>query len=122
MNDSKKLLLAALGLLAFLNGAVDQYMNPGVALSPADMVFMIAVTIVLFTWYYLDAKQIGYRRSMPLDIAVIAVGLIALPYYFLRSRGIKKGLLYTLGFVLVIVAWSWLAKVGAFALNYGLQH
>lgn len=122
MTDSKKLLLAALGLLAFLNGAVDQYMSPGAALSPADMVFMIAVTIVLFTWYYLDAKQIGYRRSMPLDIAVIAVGLVALPYYFLRSRGLKKGLLYTLGFILVIVAWSWLANAGAFALNYGLQH
>lgn len=121
MNNNEKLLLAALGLLGFFNGAFDQYWNSGVVLSPVDMVFTVATTIVLFSWYYLDARRIGYRRGVPLDIAVIAVGLIALPYYFLRSRGIRKGALYVGGFVLIVIAWLLLEKTGAYAAYYGLQ-
>lgn len=122
MTNRKNWLLVALGILAFLNGAVSQYTAHGMVLSPSDMVFMLAATVLIFTWYYVDAKQINYRRSPLLDIGIIAICLIALPYYFLRSRGFKKSMLYTGALILVVIAWSLLVQAGAYAVYYGMQH
>lgn len=121
MNNTKNKLLIALALVAFMYGAVAQYFAPGASFSKIDMLFMLIGTTLSFMWYYYDSIEVEYRRGALLNIAVIAIGVIAFPYYFFRTRGFKKGLLYTGLFVLVVIAWSALQLAGAYAVRFGIQ-
>ena len=45
----------------------------------------------VYWWYHLDKQQRGYRAGPLMNVGVIAVTILALPVYFIRSRGWKKG-------------------------------
>ena len=71
---------------------------------------MVATTLLfsllIFWWYWADSTSRSYRRSPLLNVAVIAVGFLAVPYYLLRSR--EKGqrlnaFARMLGFVVLIL-------------------
>ena len=121
INKQKNGLLVALAVTAVLNGAVAQYFEPGVIFAKTDAIFTFVGITLIFTWYYLDSKQTRYRRSVFLNTAVIAIGIIALPYYFFRSRGLKEGFIYSALFILVMIGWSVLQIGGAYAVLYGSQ-
>ena len=61
--------------------------------------FALADTIVslaaIYWWYYADKAQRQYRAGPLLNVGVIAAAIIALPIYFIRSRGWKRGGLAT---------------------------
>lgn len=117
----KNSILVALAVVAFLNGATSQYLEPGVAFSRADIWYMFIAVSLSFGWYYLDSQQIGYQRSKWLNVGIIGIGVLALPYYFFRSRGFTKGFLCTVLFIMFAVAWSALQMGGAYAVYYGIQ-
>jgi hypothetical protein len=69
-----------------------------------------AVSIVpIYWWYWLDKEQRAYRAGPLLNAGVIAAAVIALPIYFIRSRGWKRG-----GIATALAA-------GFLALNFGLE-
>ena len=110
-----------IALLSLLAGAVDQYYWPGFDRSPADWVYVICGAMLIFVWYRIDSKQRHYKTSPWLDIAVFAVAIAGLPYYFFRSRGLKGGFLAALLFVLGALASSLLSMVGKYAAYYALR-
>jgi hypothetical protein len=70
------------------------------------MVTSIASSLLIFWWYWADSNLRSYRRSPGLNIAVVAVGFLAVPYYLLRSRGKGERLAAfarLLGFVVLMV-------------------
>lgn len=68
---------------------------------------MVAPLFLLFRWYVLDAAEREFRRSRALDIAIVTLGLFAMPYYLFRSRGGIGGLRSTAVFLLAATAlWS----------------
>lgn len=117
----KSIVLALYAVGAFLSGAIDQYFYPGVEYPPSALGAMFVFAMLMFAWYRLDSEQRGYRRSVGLNIAVFGIGVIALPYYFFRSRGAKWGLLATGILLLAVFACGWLVLAGANAVYYGLQ-
>lgn len=119
--NKKNWLLVALGGVALLSGATAQYLEYSSARAPAEMCFMLIGITLYFAWYYVDSEEIGYRRGMLLNVAVVALAIVALPYYFFRSRGFKKGLVYTALFLLAVIAWSALHGIGAYAVHQVLQ-
>jgi len=119
--SSKTLVLVALAIVSFMSGAVDQYFYPGVTFPPTAMVYMVLGLLLLFAWYRLDADQRGYRRSPFLNVGVILFAIVALPYYFFRSRGAKGGFLATGAFLGAYVVCSALLTAGIYAAYYGLQ-
>lgn len=44
---------------------------------------------LIFAWYHMDSVQRSYKRSMLLNVGVVALAVVALPYYVIRSR--KRG-------------------------------
>lgn len=48
-----------------------------------------------FAWYRLDSDERGYRRTWLLNVAIIGFAVLGFPYYFVRSRGILRGVLAT---------------------------
>lgn len=78
------------------------------------MVTSILGSLLLFWWYWADSASRSYRRSPLLNIAVIAVGFIAVPYYLLRSRERGKRLVALakmLGFVLLMIAATYIGSL-----------
>ena len=117
----KNLILLVLALISFLAGAVNQYFYPGADFPKSDIPFILLSLFLLFYWYHLDAIEHSYRRSIFLNISVILIAALAMPYYFFRSRGFKKGLIATVGFSAVIVLFNFITVGGQYATYYGLQ-
>jgi hypothetical protein len=110
-----------LAITAFSNGVATEYFEPEIMFPLTDFLFMFIGVFWSFWWYYLDSEQIEFKRSMLLNIGIVAIGLLAFPYYFFRTRGFKTGLIYTSLFIVVVIAWSVLQSVGAQLVYYGMQ-
>ena len=79
----------------------------------------LAFNFVSFVWYCRDSDAVAYRRTLGLNICVIALGPFAVSYYLLRSRPRGRRLrmiLRLLGFIVLLVAASALGTIaGAMA-------
>ena len=67
----------------------------------------------VYWWYYVDKKQREFHSGPMLNVGVIALTIIALPIYFIRSRGWKDGgilLVKALGFWVLIIALAFLGE------------
>ena len=67
---------------------------------------MLLSSSLIFGWYWADSTLRSYRRSPLLNVGVIAVALLAVPYYLWRSRehGQRlKSIAKLCGFVLLVV-------------------
>jgi hypothetical protein len=53
----------------------------------------LLLSIAAFTWFRADSFQRSFRRSPTLDVAFVGLTLLVLPYYLIKSRGLKGGLL-----------------------------
>lgn len=111
--SGKTTVLVLLALSALLAGLLD----PLLSTAGGDfMWFNVALSlfcaILVFTWYYLDTDERGYRRTPLLSMMVVAVGIIAIPYYLFRSRGARLGLRAFGLFMLASLAWLALAMAG----------
>ena len=76
---------------------------------------------MLFYWFRLDAEERGFSRSAGLTIAVVGLALVALPYYFFKSRGAKGGFIATGYFLLAVIASGVLTVAGTYATYFGIQ-
>lgn len=117
----KKLIIVTLGITAFASGALAQYLAPGQFYSPSDAPLRFLAVTLLFLWYHVDSEQRGYRRSGLLNVAVVCMAAVALPYYLFRSRGARRGaaaLLLALGGVGACWALEW---IGHDLVYYAIQ-
>jgi len=120
--NPKTLLLVALAVLSFLSGAVRQYSVPGGDLvTPSDVGFALVSILLIFLWYRFDTDIRNYPRSLWLNVGVIAVAVIALPYYFFRSRGTKGGFRALGWFMILLIAFYALDLAGGYLTYYVLQ-
>jgi hypothetical protein len=62
-----------------------------------DSIGAIAGTLLLsiatFAWFRADSFQRSFRRSVTLDIAFVGLTMLVLPYYLVKSRGLKAGIM-----------------------------
>jgi hypothetical protein len=72
---------------------------------------VVAIALV-FWWYHVDKRSRGYRAGPLMNGGVIAAAIIALPIYFVRSRGWKRGALATLVALGVFAATLALSEAG----------
>ena len=100
----------ALGLLALLSllGPVIEILATG-RLEPFGK-FELAETFLaiplVYWWYHLDKRQRHYEAGPLMNAGVIALTVVALPVYFVRSRGWKRGMLAS-GAALLVLAITW---------------
>jgi hypothetical protein len=87
----------------------------------SDIVFTVVASLLIFMWYRFDSDQVSYRRSPWLNVGVIALTVIALPYYFFRSRGLGRGSVAIGLFLLCCATYLVLQKAGEYAAYYAWQ-
>lgn len=53
----------------------------------------LLLSFATFVWFRNDASLRSYTRSTVLNIGFVGLGFLVLPYYLLKSRGLKSGVL-----------------------------
>ena len=109
----KVVIIVSLIILAFIGGFLGQYFYPNEMFPTSDIPVMLIGVFLSFMWYYLDSQEINYKRGPILNIGIVAIGFIAFPYYFFRSRGLKHGLVYTFVFIVIVLLWYLMQYSGA---------
>ena len=104
-------LLGAVSLLSpMLEIAITGRSESLDAFAVADTVVSLAA---IYWWYWADKAQRQFRAGPLLNAGVIALALVALPIYFIRSRGWRRGGLTTavaLAFLAGTFALEWLGE------------
>lgn len=77
-----------------------------------EMVETFVAIGFVFWWYHVDKRSRGYRAGPLMNGGVIAAAIIALPVYFVRSRGWKGGALATLAALAVFAVSLGLGELG----------
>jgi peptidoglycan/LPS O-acetylase OafA/YrhL len=118
MNEKKS--LALILILSVVVGAISGYLKAHHLHEPlwwsvgSTFLFMV----LIFAWYYQDSTNRSYQRTALLNIGVVALALVAIPYYIIRSRekGQKgRALLRLAGFILLMFLSS---VIGALAVYF----
>ena len=117
----KTWVIVALAFVSLASGMTTQYLEPGVDFPRSGVPFSLIAITLIFAWYYLDTEEIQYPRSVALNICIVAFCAMALPYYFFRSRGFKKGLLYSVIAFAILMCLQWIESGGAYVISYGIQ-
>jgi hypothetical protein len=110
---TKPAVLIILLLLTLVDGFAGQYFYPGESFPPITPWFSFAYAFLGFCWYHVDTNERNYQRTIFLNIGIIGFGFIAFPYYFFRSRGLKKGALATFWLLILIASWAATFYLGA---------
>jgi hypothetical protein len=121
MKNPKAIVLVLLMVAAFADGAVHQLTAHGKVFGPSDMVFNVVATLLVFAWYRFDSDERAYKRTPFLNVAIIALLIVALPYYLFRSRGFMRGSIAVGLSVLCCAGYFLLQTVGEYAMYYGWQ-
>ena len=80
-------------LVGFTSGCgLAEFKIPGYG-SIGAIAGSLLLSIATFTWFRADSFQRSFRRSAVLDAAFVGLTLFVLPYYLIRSRGLKTGIL-----------------------------
>ena len=88
----KTLALALLAALSFASPLVERLATGRVEpFSTFGLVSTLVSIVLLFWWYHVDKAQRGYTAGRLMNAGVLVAAVIALPIYFVRSRGWKQG-------------------------------
>ena len=80
-------------LVGFASGCgLAQFRIPGYG-SIGAIAGTLLLSIATFIWFRADSFQRSFRRSVTLDIAFVGITIIVLPYYLIKSRGLKAGIM-----------------------------
>ena len=92
MPKGKLAALVTLAAISFVMPAIERAMTGHVEmLSNYGLVETALSIIALFWWFHLDKAEHHYRAGVLMNGGVLLVAAIALPIYFVRSRGWKRG-------------------------------
>ena len=104
----KNVAIALLALVSFVAPLVEQLLSGRVeAFSGYDLAATGVSLVLIFWWYHIDKDEHGYRAGPLMNGGVLLLAAIALPIYFVRSRGWKKGAVTT-GLAALFLAATWL--------------
>jgi hypothetical protein len=110
MHKGKLAALITMAVLSFACPALERAMTGRVETLSSYGLAETALTLVaLFWWFHLDKAERDYRAGKLLNAGVLIFAAIALPIYFVRSRGWKRGA--------VAIAWA----VALLVVMYGLE-
>ena len=89
---SKTAALALLGVVSFL-GPFLEILITGRAepLGKWELGETLVALVLIFWWYHLDKAEHGYRAGPLMNGGMLLAVVVALPVYFVRSRGWKRG-------------------------------
>jgi hypothetical protein len=109
----KIIALALLGLLSLAGPIVEMGFTGRVeAFGKFDLAESFISLPLIYWWYHTDKQQRDYKAGPLMNVGVVALTLLALPVYFIRSRGWKRGSIAIALAALVLLATYALSELG----------
>jgi len=106
---SKRTALALLAVVSFLGPFLEVLVTGGTEpYGKWELGETLLALALIFWWYHIDKAEHGYRAGPLMNGGMLLAAVIAMPIYFIRSRGWKRG------------AKATLIAAGVFAILYGL--
>ena len=88
----KPLALIILAVLSFIAPLAERWVTGRVEpFSNYGLVEMALSLVILFWWYHVDKAEHAYRAGKLMNAGVLLLAVVALPVYFIRSRGWQRG-------------------------------
>jgi len=109
----KTIALLAIAATAVSIGALSGLLEATLATAFTAEALSLLAGALIYVWYKEDVLQRRVRTSTEFNGLVILLAPVSLPIYFLRSRGLGRGLLATALFFLSMVGWALLAEGSA---------
>ena len=89
--------LLTLGALSLVCPAMERIFTGNVdPFSPFGIAETFLSLVPIFWWYHTDKAERNYRGGPLMNAGVLMLAVVALPVYFIRSRGWKGGAIATL--------------------------
>ena len=118
----KPLALIALAVVSFVAPLAERWATGRVEpFSSYGLAEMALSLVILFWWYHVDKAEHAYQAGKLMNAGVLLLAVVALPVYFIRSRGWQRGTRTTalallfLGITLVLgQAGEWLGAALTF--------
>lgn len=92
-----------------------QFIAPGKLFAASDIPVELLVLTLIFLWYYIDSNEKKYKRNLFLNMGIIALWIIVLPYYLFRTRDKKKAFKSTVVFILLVICSELIDLGGEYA-------
>ena len=108
----KTQVLWAFAVVSFVSGAHAASSGVTEVAGPIELGLVFAMISLIFLWYRIDADQHGFKRSAFMNVSIVMVAAIAVPYYLIRSRGWQHGQIAVLKAVLVFLGSIALSALG----------
>jgi FAD/FMN-containing dehydrogenase len=104
MKLNKSIPLALLIAASLLAGWLERgtFLAP-TAVGIVSTVFAFAAVALVFWWFRIDASERNLKPSRRLQVCMVALTIITLPYYLFKTRGGKRGAAATAGALGVFV-------------------
>jgi hypothetical protein len=109
----KIIALALLGVVSLVGPLIERWVTGRVEpLGRFDLALTLVSIPLIVWWYHVDKRQHGYQAGPLMNAGVVALAILALPIYFVRSRGWKRGSVATLLAAGVLAIYLLLEELG----------
>jgi hypothetical protein len=89
----KALALIMLAVLSFIAPLAERWATGRVEpFSGYGLAEMALSLVILFWWYHVDKAEHAYQAGKLMNAGVLLLAVVALPVYFIRSRGWQRGI------------------------------
>ena len=109
----KTMALVVLGVVSVACPAVEMAATGNVdPFGPYGLADALLSLAPIFWWYHVDKQERNYRAGPLMNVGMVALTIIAMPVYFVRSRGWKQGAISSLLALAVFGATLALGELG----------
>ena len=109
--------IAAMFGVALVLGVLNVALNPDVMqdarLTGTQIVGNLVLLFLGFRWLAIDSAQLDIRRPLWLNVCIILLAIVFVPYYFYKTRPAGRRGLAIAGFFAMVVAVSLAMSFGA---------
>ena len=110
---SKHIALGLLALVSFLGPFAEALVTGNVeSYGRWELGETFVALVLIFWWYHVDKAEHGYRAGPVMNGGMLLAAIVAMPIYFIRSRGWKRGSVSILKGVAVLAAITLLGMLG----------
>jgi hypothetical protein len=110
---AKTAALVLLGSISLVAPLIERWATGRVeAFSAFDVGATFVSVALIFWWYHADKRERNYEAGALMNTGVVAASVLALPIYFVRSRGWKQGMIASAFAAAVLAATYLLGEAG----------
>ena len=109
----KTVALVVLGVVSVASPAVEKALTGQVdPFGPFGLADALLSLAPIFWWYHVDKQERNYRAGPLMNVGMVALVIVAMPVYLVRSRGWRQGTVASLLALVVFGATLALGELG----------